>query len=287
MKLQVRPTQVREHLNIFIYAHPGGGKTYFALTSYDESKRQGPVIFDADKGGVDDTALDMGLVGKIPIVPMGEDEAEKMFYAVMYPEEIVEMVHSTPGFEDYEVTTFVFDTISSGLELLLGNSAFSLSPDDPSKEIPASGLMKAKRARKEGMPAQGDYKANHNRARLWFRKARDLPYHTIITCHAGIEEDQGQVTKERDSDKTYAGYPILPGKLRYDAAKLVDHFFFMEQTVSGQFVTHTRPAIIGGLRYNARTRIRRYLKEPEVDLTFPKLKAIYDRARKEGEVEDA
>jgi hypothetical protein len=284
MKLAVRPTQIRDTVNAFVYSLPGGGKTGFALSAYEEhgTERRGPVFLDTDKGGVDDTSLDMGLSGKIPVIPVGDDEAEKIFYAVAYPKEIIDLVNSHPRFKSYEVTAFVFDTISSGIEVMLGSSAMSFNLD-AQKLIPASGIMKTARKRpKGGSPAQSDYKANHNRARLWFRKARDLPFHTIITCHATYADMPGQEGKADDEKKDQAGYPSLPGQLRYDAAKLVDHFFYMEQTTGGQFVTHTRPYGV----WNSRTRIRKFIKEPEVDFTFPKLLKIYQDARAAGAVEE-
>ena len=281
MQIQVRATEVREHLNVFLYSKPGGGKTYFLLSSYEEhgTERRGPVIFDTDKGGVDDTAIDMKLTGKVPIIPVGDDEGDKLLYAITYPEEIVEMVNAHEKFRDYEVTTFGFDTLSSGAEIILGNSKISFGELDITKSIPASGVMKIQRSRKSGAPALGDYKANHSLLRIWLRKARELRYNTIITCHAGIEETEGSKGKD-GNDKEFEGSALLPGKLRYDAAKLVDHFFFMEQTPSGAFITHTRPYKI----WNARTRIRRFLQPQEQDFTFPKLAAIYEKAKAEGEV---
>lgn len=280
MELIVRPTQVRENVNSFVYSLPGGGKTYFLLSSYYENgnERGGPVVFDTDKGGVDDTSLEMDILGKVPVFPVGDDEAEKIFYAVAYPKEIIEIVNAHPKFKDYKVTTFGIDTISSGIETLLGNSAMSFEVDDMA-EIPATGIMKSKRKRSEGSPAKLDYKSNHNKARLWFRKARDIPYHLVVTCHATYAEEPGQDDK-KEEDRTSAGYPNLPGQLKYDAAKLVDHFFYMEQTPGGEFVTHTRPY----RKFNARSRIRRFLEPAEVNFTFPKLVQIYEKAKAAGEV---
>ena len=281
MKLAIRPTQVRNTVNTFVYGLPGCGKTWFLLSSYWErdGRRGGPVCFDTDQGGIDDTALDMGLYGKIPVIPVESNQDEILLYAVAYPDEVIKQVNATPGFEDYVVDTFGFDTISSGIELVLGNAAVSFS--DPSKMIHASGVMKQSRKRDHGAPAPGDYKANHSRARLWFRTVRNLPVNTIITCHAAMLEDPGQQGKDLNESKTYSGYPNLPGQLKWDAAKLVDHYFYMEQTESGRFVTHTRKY----QKWNARTRIRKFINEPEIDLTFPKLQAIYEKAKKAGEVE--
>lgn len=293
MELILRATKVREHINAMVYALPGGGKTYFLLSTYEESgtERRGPVIFDTDKGGVDDTALDMDLTGKVPIFPVDDGELEKLFYAVAYPEEIVEIVNKSKKFKDYQVTCFGFDTLSSGAEIILGNPSLSLdelvSLEDRqemiTKSILSAGAMSHKRKRDHGAPALGDYKEAHNKMRLWLRKAREIPYHVVITCHAGIEEGPEDKGKTGDAEKTWKGYPLLPGKLRYDAAKLVDHFFYMEQTPSGQFRTHTRPRGI----WNARTRIRKSLDPSITNFTFPQLVEIYEKAKAKGEVDDA
>ena len=111
--------------------------------------------------------------------------------------------------------------------------------------------------------------------RIWFRKAREIPYHTIITCHAGIEEGPDDKGKQGDADKTWGGYPLLPGKLRYDAAKLVDNFFYMEQTPSGKFITNTRPHSI----WNSRTRLRSHLPARIENFTFTQLREIYEKAK--------
>lgn len=280
MKLEVRATGMREFLDVFIHGGVGSGKTQFILSSYfeNESGRGGPVIIDFDKGGVDATAANLGLSGKIPVFePQNEEQA---IFAVCYPHKLVEQVHEMPGFADYKVTVFALDTLSSWEDLVMGEPARAQSED-----VPASlgyGLMKIKRKRDESYePAPGDYKALISRTKALMRKVREMPFHTITTCHtvrhATPESPKGLGVPA--DEKEYGYYPALIGDdNRVNIGKLHDVWLYMFER-GGKFYANTR--LQGGAI--ARTRMRAKLPNPVESPDFPSLLEVFNKLR-ESEV---
>ncbi len=275
LQSRLRETSLLPWMDTFLYGYPGCGKTGFILSSYWEKdgERGGPVVFDFDKRGVDATAADMGLSGKIPVIELKTEE--EMIYSCTYPKDIVAMVNNDPKFKDYQVQVFGYDTVSSMEEVILGEQ-----PRVQTKLMPASpgyGLMKVGRKRDGAFePALGDYKALVNRTKAFLRRVREMPMHTIITCHAEREvtEDSPKGMDIKDSDKSYGIYPSLTGKNRYSCAKLHDFFLYMEQ-INGTFYTHTQ----NRGSFKARTRMMSKLDAQIKNLNFWKLKEVYDKAR--------
>ena len=275
MKFQPRASSLHEYVDTFVYAAMGGGKTGFILDTYWEkdSKHGGPVVFDADKGGVDATAADMGLAGKVPVFEL--EEFEQVIYSCTYPEEIIKSVHTMDGFADYEVDIFAWDTLSSMEDDIMGETARpkgDLLPADP-----GYGIMKKARARDDPFaPAIADYKGQVNRTKAFIRHVRALPLHTIITCHAvrELEEDSKRGLSVREEDKRYGIFPDLVGKNRYTAAKLHDIYMYMEQR-GDDFYGYTQPR--GGAK--ARSRFKANLSAQIRSPKFRDFIALNDRLR--------
>ena len=198
-----------------------------------------------------------------------------MIYSCSYYKDIIEMVNADPKFKDYEIEVFAYDTVSSMEELILGES-----PRATSDALPAStgsGLLKIPRRRDGSFePAMGDYKALINRTKAFLRRVREMPMHTIITCHANRHEtaDSPRGLTVPVEHKQFGTFPALTGDNRYSCAKLHDFFLYMEQ-VQGQFTTHT----VNRGDFKARTRMMHHLPAAIKDLKFWDLKKVYDKAR--------
>ena len=275
LQSRLRSTSLLPWLDIFAYSYPGGGKTAFGLSAYYEREgaRGGPVFFDFDMRGVDATAADLGLSGKIPVFSLKTEE--EMIYSCSYPQEIVKTVNADPKFKDYKVEVFVYDTVSSMEDSIMGEGA------RPQGDLlPASsgfGLMKKQRTR-DGIfePALGDYKALHNRTLAFLRRVREMEMHTIVTCHAGRFEthDSPRGLSVPPELKKFGTFPGINGQNKYTVAKLHDFFLFMEAK-GGKFLTYTQSQS----DFQARTRLRSKLKPVLENLTFWDLLKVYDEAR--------
>jgi hypothetical protein len=287
-QLLIRESGVRNWLDVFVHSLPGGGKTGFLLSSYWERsdpngilpvKRGGPLVLDFDKGGADATAASMGLAGKIPIIePVDE---EQVIYILTYPEKVVEQVHATPGFEDYQVDVFGFDTLSSMEDLFMGEPKRATGELLPASN--GSGLMAKARRRDETFePAIGDYKALISRTKAAIRLIRAMPFHTITTCHTSLKPtpDSPKGLSVPAEDKTLGLFPNLIGdENRFNIAKLHDAFLYMEQR-GGRFYTHTQPR--GGAV--ARTRFQGQIKPEIENLKFWDLVNTFNGLRQTKEV---
>ena len=274
---RLRTTAMLPWLDVFAYSFPGGGKTRLLLSSYYESssgaERGGPLVFDFDKRGVDATAADMGLSGKIPVLELLSEE--EMIYSCSYPKEIIEMVNADPRFKDYKVELFGYDTVSSMEDMLMGETARPSGELMPS--TPGVGLLKKDRKRDGAFePALGDYKALHNRTLAFLRRVREMPFHSIITCHAGRFETETSPKGLSVSPelKQFGTFPAINGQNKYSAAKLHDYFLFMENK-NGEFITYTTSQ----RDFVARTRLHNKIKPQIKNLTFWDLKKVYDDAR--------
>lgn len=272
---RLRSTSLLPWLDIFCYGQPGCGKTHFILSSYWEkdNARGGPIVFDFDKRGVDATAADMGLSGKIPVIELKTEE--EMIWSCSYPEEVKAMVAADPKFKDYKVEVFAYDTISSMEEIILGETPRAKTELLPSTS--GSGLMAITRKRDGSFePALGDYKALVNRTKAFLRRVREMPEHTIVTCHASkaLTPDSPKGLKVPEEDKQYGIFPMLTGDNKYNCAKWHDFFLYMKGQ-HGQHTTYTR----GQGTFVARTRLESKLQPQINGLSFWDLKAKYDEAR--------
>jgi hypothetical protein len=275
MQFKPRATALHEYVDAFVIAAPGGGKTGYILSTYWEKdgKRGGPVVFDADKGGVDATAADMGMGGKIPVFQL--ESFDHIIYSCTYPEEIINLVHAMPGFEDYEVDIFAWDTLSSMEDDIMGQPKRASSELLPASA--GSGLMAKSRNRDDAYaPALADYKGQINRTKAFVRYVRAMKMHTIITCHAVRElaENSEKGLSVREEDKTYGIYPDLVGKNRYTIAKLHDVYMMMEHRGDKRYgYTQPRGGFIG------RTRFENHLAAQITEPKFRDLIALNESLR--------
>jgi hypothetical protein len=274
---RLRETSMLPWLDVFLYGHPGCGKTKFILSSYYESEsgaeRGGPIVFDFDKRGVDATAADLGLSGKIPVIELKSEE--EMIYSCTYPKEIIEMVNADPRWKEYKVEVFGYDTVSSMEELILGEPARPTGTVLPATK--GSGLLAIQRRRDGAFePAMGDYKALVNRTKAFLRRVREMPYHSIITCHAkkDVTEESPRGMNVPEDQKVFGIYPNLTGDNKYNCSKLHDFFLYMEEKY-GKFTIHTQSSG----QFKARTRLKSKLAARLDNVDFWYLKKVYDDAR--------
>jgi hypothetical protein len=275
MILKPRASATHNYVDVYIFSMPGGGKTGFIVRTYWEkdNERGGPVIFDLDHGGADATCADMGLAGKIPIIPINTEE--ELIYSCTYYKEIIKEVNATKGFEDYKCQIFSWDTVSSMEDTIMGEPKRPQGPVLPAS--PGFGLMSKSRARDDAFaPALADYKGMVNRTKAFMRHVRALPIHTIVTAHAVREltDDSKKGMSVREEDKTYGIFPDLIGKNRYNSHKLHDIFMYMEQR-GNKFFGYTTPR--GGAA--SRTRFQSHLQPVIENPDFWEFVKINDKLR--------
>ena len=221
LKIEKVSDVTRDRLNFFIMGPPGSGKTHFALTAPN------PCLVDFEDGSL--TAVGMGL-GDTPIIRPGHLDAapqDSLLEILKYPEEIVKSHYDSTG---YMIETFVFDTVSSMQDVLLGQSYIAETKTKPGQA--ARGILGISRNRvTEGEPSLEDFKSLHNQVRGFFNLMRRMPYHTIATCHVELNEtpDSPKGPNVPFSQKKFAGYPSLTGKLRYNAAGLADFVLLFQR----------------------------------------------------------
>lgn len=257
MQLAQRAAQQTDKIDFFIHAAPGGGKSGFILDSYWEKdgKRGGPVVFDFDQGGILPTADDMALRGKVPIFSL--ESMDDVIYSCTYPEDIIKQVNEMEGFEDYRVDLFSYDTVSSMEEMLMGRPA--------RQAIKGEGIMAQGRKRDDPYaPAMADYKAIVNRTRSFIRAVRQLPLHTIITCHTEREatEDSPKGMRAAEESKKYGLFPAVYGKNRYTIAKYHDIFGYMFER-GGDFYMWTVSQGGAAARTKYKNNLPREIKNPK------------------------
>jgi hypothetical protein len=244
-KTIVKYLSARENLsqkmNSLVYSKPGAGKTRFGLY------HPGPVIVDPGEQGYM-TILDYG--EDVPIFRVdSQDDVEAIVY---YPEdEIARFKEAQPKFKDYEVGTFIFENLNFVQEAFLGQGS---KTDPETKQIitPAKGIMKLPHTRQHSnTPVMKDYNVLQRATKGFFKGVRNMPYHTVMTVHAGLyeteESPKGIGSRDNpvsEADKEYAGFPNMYGQMKYTAGGLADFFFYLERVVRGgklRYLAHTAP----------------------------------------------
>lgn len=234
-------------LHIFAYGQPGTGKTHLI------GDFPSPVLVTGEEGTL--TLAARGL--NIPVLYI---DNENEFRGIVERPDLVTLnvIQKIPGFEAYQPETWAFDTLSRLQYRIMGEGrrkgieAFDgVKLDDRAGYgILGSGL--------ERSPEIKDYGQFNSKMKSLLSMIEQMPYHTIVTAHAGIDltEESDKRLNAKNDDQTYMGYPQMIGSLKYDIAGLVSDFFVYLYTTDGcRFTMCPKP--FG--RFFARTRIAKVM----------------------------
>jgi hypothetical protein len=250
-------------LNSLVYSKPGGGKTLFGL------QHPGAVIVDPGEQGYM-TVLEMGF--DVPVLQVdSQDEVEEIVY---YPEDVMaRLKDKVPKFKDYEYHTFVFENLNFVQEAFLGEGS-KTDPDTKQIITPARGILALPHKREAGgTPAMKDFNVLQRSTKGFFKGVRNMPYHTVMTVHAGLSETE-ESPKGIDipaSEKDFAGFPDMYGQMKYKSGGLADFYFYLKRVKMGgklRYTAHSEPTG----KFEGRSKIASYLPG-EIDWTD---KNLYD-----------
>jgi hypothetical protein len=209
------------------------------------------------------TAKTMGK-GDVPLLqPRSYEEVQRILEA---PDVVAsEIAEACDG---YKVETWIFDTATGTERRWMG------SPKTEWSE--GYGLLGESRNRvHELCPTIEDYKILNVEMVKFFRLVRQMPYHTVITAHAGLDRtpDSPRGLNVPDSRISLAGYPVLTGSLKYAATNLADLSMYMEQ-VRGTFTSYLVPT----KKFNAKHRLGDNTPDKIENCTFQDLWQLYERS---------
>lgn len=216
-------------------------------------------------------------------IPVLQPKVESDLLKILEAPHIVQKEIQEAGFPGYEVKTWIYDSASSMEDWLLGEPARPVTGDLPAK--PGKGIMATARRRQNNEPSIEDYRELRSKMLGFFNMVRQMPYHTVITAHAQIREDEASPKGlgANPNEQTSMGLPSLTGRLKYHADNLVDLFLYCESRRVSNRMEYKAWPIPHGM-WHARTRIASKLTDPIVDPSFEKILAAYEAA-KEGSIE--
>jgi hypothetical protein len=223
-------------LNSLVYSKPGGGKTTFAL------QHPWPVIVDPGEQGYM-TVLESGQ--DVPVLQVeSQDDVEEIVY---YPDDIMAIFkEKVPKFKDYPYASFIFENCNFVQETFLGEGS---KTDPETKKVirPATGIMRLPHTREaSGTPGMKDFNVLQRATKGFFKGVRNMPYHTVMTVHAGLNETE-ESPKGIDvpaSEKDFAGFPDFYGQMKYKGGGLADFYFYLKRVKRGgklQYFAYTEP----------------------------------------------
>jgi hypothetical protein len=174
---------------------------------------------------------------------------------------------------DYPYASFIFENLNFVQEITLGKAS---KIDSVTKKVirPATGIMALPNARDvREVPGMKDFNSLSRKTKDFFKGVRNMPYHTVLTVHAGLEEteESPKGMEVAPSEKQYAGFPNVYGKLKYVVGGLCDFYFFLERSRVGtslKYHAYTRPHG----KFEGRSKIASYL-DSKIDWTD---KSLYD-----------
>jgi hypothetical protein len=235
-----------QKMNSLAYSKPGAGKTLFGL------QHPGPVIVDPGEQGYM-TILEAGF--DVPVIHVdSQDDVEEVVY---YPDDVMaRLKDKVPKFKDYEYHTFLFENVNFAQELFLG-SASKVDPTTKEVITEATGIMKLPHKRKVSVtPEIKDWGVLNRVTKGFFKGVRNMPYHTVITVHAGLLETE-ESPKGIDvpaSDKEFGGFPDIYGQLKYKIGGLADFYFYLKRELMGGKLRYTAYSIPHG-KFEGRSKI--------------------------------
>lgn len=229
-----------EHLgkrcNTLAYSRPGAGKTTFGL------QHPYPVIVDPGEQGY------MTVLEGHPDVPVLEIESIDDIEEVVFDTDDVmtEWKKHHVEWVDYPFQSFIFENLNLVQETILGKPS-KVNPDTKEVIRPAEGIMKLPNSRdNRWTPCPMDFNVLSRKTTEVLKGIRNMPYHTLMTVHAGIftDEESKKGIDVKESEKTKAGFPNMYGQFKWTGGGLADFYMYLERKVVGnklQFIAHTRP----------------------------------------------
>jgi len=237
-------------IHVGLYSLPGAGKTLFG------SSFPNPVLVDMEQGK---KTLEYSNI-EIPVLT---PENEKELRAIIWRPDLIteKVIHKMPGFESYEPKTFIFDTMSSGQELITGEGAHKKI--EPMEGVvlereESTGILSESRNREDPHTLSlQDYGVFEKRMRGYLNKIREMPYHTIVTFHTKMDltETSNKAPGAKEHEKTYKGYPVIVGSLKYSVGGLCGDFFFYLESNGTTYSAYSKPNGV----WHARTRLAHVL----------------------------
>jgi phage nucleotide-binding protein len=167
---------------MLIYGDPGVGKTVLAGSADEVPELRKVLLVDVEGG-------DMSLESRYPNV----DLVRVTDFAAL--QDIYNFLNLSRG---HGYNTVVLDTLTEMQKLSMDRIMSRVKQEDPDIE----------------MPRQRDWGINIDQIRTMVRAFRDLPIHTVFTCHS--KEDQDQRTGIRFIK------PSLSGKLANEVSGFMD-----------------------------------------------------------------
>lgn len=250
MKYLTALENLEDKLNSLVYSRPGGGKTTFGLS------HPYPVIVDPGEQGYQ-TVLEPHH-RKHKDVPVIEIESYEDLEDVVYDTDKVmaEFQQAKPEWADYPYKSFIFENLNLLQELVLGKAS---KVDPTTKKIirPATGIMALPNKRDvHDIPGMKDFNSLSRKTKDFFKGVRNMPYHTVLTVHAGLYESEESPKGLRvdPTEKILEGFPNLYGQLRWVGGGLVDLYMYLERRQVGntfRYFAHTRPH----KKFEARSKI--------------------------------
>lgn len=182
------PDEVAKWMNALIYGEPGAGKTYLEGTADDSPETSPLLIIDVDGG-----LMTIRHRKNVKVVTIRSiDELLKLY----------DVLHSSI---DTETDTLPFKCLA--LDNL--TELQKLDMKDIMEVAPA--VLEGKQHK--SVPSVREWGISQDHIRKIVRAFRDLPCHTIFTCHVDIKPD--------NMNRNIYG-PDLPGKLRNQITGFVD-----------------------------------------------------------------
>jgi hypothetical protein len=176
-------------------------------------------------------------------------------------------------FLDYPYKSFIFENLNFVQEVTLGKAS---KVDGQTKKVirPATGIMALPNTRDHReVPGPKDFNMLNRKTKDFFKGVRNMPYHTLLTVHAGLFENESSpkgIKADIDS-KTYDGFPDLYGQLKWKGGGLVDFYFFLERKKVGNKLIYKAYSQPHG-KYEGRSKIQSMLSG-DIDWTD---KSLFD-----------
>lgn len=218
-------SEVVEWVNLFLYAEPGAGKTYFIGTAEDDERLRPVLIFDVEGGMMtlrDKPGIDVITVRSMQEV---EDKYNKLYHSIK-----IDPVTGKPSMYYKSVGVDSLTELADLDMRTVMKQAYSRKPETVDIDVPS--------------PREWGIVRNH--IRLITRGFKDLPCHCVFTGGLGIDQPEGQPAKYR---------PAFAGKLIREVPGFFDVVGYYSARNRGGEITRTLQ-VIGTDRVLAKDRTK-------------------------------
>lgn len=274
-----RSNQAEPHFHLCLYGKGGTGKT---KTFVDFHKAGQSICVVADYES--DLTLDLHGIDCPIITPRNEAELRAI---VEQPQHVIDKVIKPNGFPDYEVKAFCWDIFKDIQEILFGNPERKPEPVfDGAFNL--EGKKRAGILQFSERPEIQHWGALDRKTRSLVKAIGRMPYHTIVTLHAGETLDAstklkmtGDPHKDKEVPRKVTGsISVLGEKIKHDLGYLASDLFIYMEWDGERYVANPRPT----KGYYARTRMAEVLSKP-FDWTgksmYEILRRKYEEAKKD------